>query len=169
MDAKTIKKVIDWARSVGREDSIVFHSDNNDHIYANNATSTAYFDEANEMVVCLRTNANPIRSTMNEPKYEIFCIQFEHITNISFKLDIKEANQLIPSTDFDPDDAARVLQSVAPVAQATTFQRDKDGNFKQPESNRIKGVSLGIATASPEIKVDDKEIDPNKVNPYHKD
>ena len=151
MDAKTINKVINWAKSVGKEDSLVFHSDNNDHIYANNETSTAYFDQTNEMIVCLRTNSNPIRSTMNESKYEIFCIQYEHITNISFKLDAKDVSALVGDTDFDPDDVARVVKSFAPAAQATTSQRNKDGEFNQPESNRIKGVTLGILPPSPTI------------------
>ncbi len=167
MDAKTVNKVINWAKSVGKEDSLVFHSDNNDHIYANNATSTAYFDQANEMIVCLRTNNNPIRATMGQQKYEIFCLQYEHITNISFQLDAKDVDKLIRDTDFDPDDVARVVQSFAPVAQATNSQRNKDGKFNEPESNRIKSVTLGIIPPSPEIHVDNEEIDPNNVNPYH--
>lgn len=161
MDAKTVNTVVNWAKSVGRYKDLVFHSDNNDHIYANNATSTAYFDAANEMIVCLRTNSNPIRSTMNEPKYEIFCIQFEHITNISFKLDVKDVNQLKGDMNFEDEDVARVIQSFAPVAQATSSLRDKNGNFKEPESNRIKGVTLGTFPPSPKIETGEETIDPN--------
>ena len=151
MDAKAIKQVINWAKSVGRENDIVFHSDNAEHLYANNDTSTAYYDEANNMIVCFRTNDNPIRSTMGQSKYEMYIIQPEHLTSISFLMDVKEAKQLIPSTDLDPDDAERVIAAMAPAAQATTHLRDKDGKFKEPESNRIKGVSLGIAPPSPTI------------------
>ena len=152
MDAKAIKEIVNLAKSIGKEDLLVFHSDNNDHIYANNDTSTAYYDEANNIVICLRTNANPIRSTMNQPKYEIYAIQPEHLTGISFQLDIKDIHQITGSTNFDPDDVDRVVLSVASSAQATTYQRDREtGKFKDPESNRIKGVSLGIAAPSPDI------------------
>ena len=151
MDAKAIKQVIDWAKSIGKENSLVFHSDNAEHIYMNNDTSTAYYDETNNMIVCFRTNDNPIRSTMNQPKYEIYTIQPEHLTSISFLMDIKDAQVLTGSMDFDHDDAVRVISAMAPVAQATTYLRGKDGKFKEPESNRIKGVSLGIAPPSPDI------------------
>ena len=158
MDAKAIKKIINLAKSVGKEDSLVFRTDNNDYIYANNETSTAYYDETNNEVICLRTNANPIRSTMNQPKYEIYDIQPEHLTGITFQLDVKDVDKIIGDTDFDPDDVARVVKSFAPAAQATTSQRNKDGKFNEPESNRIKGVTLGILPPSPEIP------DPNEGN-----
>ena len=151
MDAKAIKKIINLAKSVGKEDSLVFHTDNNDHIYANNATGTAYYDETNNEIICLRTNNNPIRATMKQSKYEIYAIQPEHLTGITFQLDAKDVDTIVSNTDFDPDDVARVVQSFAPVAQATNSQRDKDGKFNEPESNRIKGVTLGILPPSPDI------------------
>lgn len=151
MITDAIKAIVKLAKDCGKYDRLVVKSDYNEFFYIKNDTQTCYFDDANEILVCLRTNANPIRHTLGQDKYEIICCTYDHIGSMYFQFSQKELKDIASNVDFEDEDIARVIRAAAGDSMATTWLRNKNGKFNTPE-NGIAHVTLGVVPKAPDIE-----------------
>ena len=131
MEVSTIQAIVSKANDLDCFDLIRIYDDNYRCYRIKSDTSTGYFDDGNKMVVCFSSNDNPIRNTMNESKFLLEFVDYDHITNITILLPDKDIGESVSKFDFDQDAAKAVIKNIGGTYQADGYLFDKDGNRKK--------------------------------------
>ena len=141
MKANAIHAIINMAKAINRYNTAYIQGEDTERVYLHSSNSEVYFDDANEVAICLRSNSNYIRASLSQEKYEVLYINYDHIEHIFFHLDIKDIINIKSQLHIGDEDIARIIKSVAGDATATGWLRNNT-TFNIPESNAINNSAI---------------------------
>lgn len=102
--------------------------DDNDRTYlVKSDAQCGFFDDSNEVFICLSKNDNPIMNTMNEGNLMIDFVDYDHITRIYIKTPDKDMISLCNEFDFDTDAVKEVFKRNIASFSPAGFSYTKDG------------------------------------------
>lgn len=129
METSAVNAIVNKAKSLNLYDKLVIVDDNY-HMYSiKSDTQTCYFDDSVKAVVCFSKNNNPIQDTMNEPKFMIEWVDYEHITSIYIKTAVNIPGD-VGSFNFIEEDVKNIIRKSGGTYQAAGFLYNKGGEKK---------------------------------------
>ena len=152
MTKSNISYIVNKMKSANLDKYLCVVDDNNRSYLVKSNAQCGFFDDSNEVFVCLSKNDNPIRGTMNEGNFMIDFVDYDHITRIYLKASDKDILSLYKEFDFDTDDVKAVFKkSIASHAPSGfSYVYDKEGNAKQVDSP-TPDLELGVPIPTPNV------------------
>ena len=128
MKKSQIEAIWNKADSMGLLDYLVFCTDceAENIIHVKSDTQSVYMDSANDCLIVLETNADPLRMTFNDKPLIISYVDYDHIVKADIYLDGKEFRENKDKFEFDNDVATPIVNAVANNFRATGYLRDKE-------------------------------------------
>ena len=146
MKKAQVNAIVNKAKDMGLEDYVVFYTDCEVEgiIRMKSDTTTVILDDANDCLLVLETNANPVRATANEKELLITYVDYDHITHGVIEISVDEFIKNKGNFNFEDEDTKRVLKNVHGF-RATGFLREK-GTGKLP---KIPGMAVDFEMGTP--------------------
>ena len=143
MNASTVRAIINQAESIDCYDLLVIVDDNYRCYRVKSETSTCIFDDSKEVVMCFCANDNPIKDTMNESRFLVEWVDYDHITSIYLLPPEEDIKNEVSSLGFDDEDSKPIIQKLIKTFRADGFQT-YDGSGKDLHKPKMPEVTLGV-------------------------
>ena len=146
MKAAQINAFVNKAKDMGLEDYVVFYTDCEVEgiIRMKSDTSVVTLNDANDCLVVLERNANPVRNTANEKPLMVTFVDYDHITHAVIAMTADELRENASQFEFEDEDIKRLIKVVSGT-RATGYLREKDTG----ELPKIPGRAVDFELGTP--------------------